>query len=208
MISRIGEIYLHGSRKKKKIALTFDDGPCEKTKKILDILKKENAKATFFVIGNKVERNKNTILRAIKQGCEIGNHSYSHKRLLSRRIKTIFWEIKHTDEELEKIGVKTKLFRFPYFKFGLRGIIVCWWLRKKVIFSDFMPNDYKLLGPKNSVEYINKKTMNGSIIVLHDYIEGIGKNGEIVKIVTGVVRRLKNKGYEFVTVSELLGFEN
>jgi len=88
-------IYFHGSRDKKEVALTFDDGPSEQTTKILDILKKNNARATFFILGKKVKGNEEILKRIVYEGSEIGNHSYNHNKLLFKDKEFIYNEIKN-----------------------------------------------------------------------------------------------------------------
>ena len=209
-------IYFHGSRKKEKIALTFDDGPSEETKKILDILKKYNIKATFFIWGKRIEGREGIIKRIKKDGHEFGNHTFSHKRMNFKSKKFIKEDIQKCDNELNKLGIKTDLFRFPGFKFGLNSLIVCWRLKKKMIFADMISGDW--INPLIKVKYNKKepidingpiqktlsKTKNGSILNFHDYLEGIGRNKEIIPIMKKIIPKLKEKEFEFVTVSKLL----
>jgi len=209
-------IYFHGSRKENKIAITFDDGPAKETERVLDILKKYNAKATFFIWGKRIKGREKIIKRIIKEGHEIGNHTFSHKRLCFKSIQFIEKDIKRCDKELDKFGIKTDLFRFPGFNIGLNSLIVCWKLKKKMIFADIVSNDwlnpwikkrYKKKGPINIQKPINKtltKTKKGSILNFHDYLEGIGSHREIIPILEQIIPKLKEKGFEFVTVSKLL----
>ena len=81
-MKRVFNFYFHGNRSKKEIALTFDDGPSKETEKILGILKRHKANTTFFVWGERIKGREKTIKRIKKEGNEIGNHTFSHKRLL------------------------------------------------------------------------------------------------------------------------------
>lgn len=209
-------IYFHGNRKNKKIAITFDDGPSKETEKVLDLLKKYNAKATFFIWGERIKGREKTIERIKKEGHEFGNHTFSHKRMRFKSRKFMKEDIQKCDNELNKFGIKTSLFRFPGFKFGLNSLIVCWKLKKKMIFADMVSNDW--LNPWLKIKYNKKKpvkidkpiqktlakTKNGSILNFHDYLEGIGSHKEVIPIMEKVLPKLKEKGFEFVTVSELL----
>ncbi len=209
-------VYFHGSRKEKRIAITFDDGPSRETGKVLDLLKKYNAKATFFIWGKRIKGREKIIERIKKEGHEFGNHTYSHKRMSFKSKKFIEEDIKKCDAELSKFGIKTNLFRFPGFKFGLNSLLVCWMLKKKMIFADMVSKDWlnPWLKMKNNTKEpvkIDKpikktlsKTKNGSILNFHDYLEGIGTHKEIIPILERVLPKLKEKGFEFVTVSELL----
>jgi len=196
-------IYLHGSRKAKKIALSFDDGPSEKTEGIIKILKKYYVKGTFFVVGNKVIRNEKTMKKITMGGHEIGNHTYNHTRLLFKSKGLIKKEIEKTDKVLSKRDIKTKLFRPPYSKFGLGLLAVSKKLNKKIILMDVAPRDFEDLFTEEVVKFILRYTKPGSIIDLHDS-GWVGRKSDIPLILKKIIPTLQKKGYEFVTVSELL----
>jgi len=208
-------VYFHGSRKEKKIALTFDDGPSKETIKILDILKNCDSKATFFLIGKRIKGREKIIKKIISEKHEIGNHTYSHKWLIFKSIKFIKEDIKKCDREFRKFGIKTNLFRFPAFKKGILPLMTVLFMGKKMIFAEVIPKEwkqpyYKTLGInlnfswEQASDIILKKVKPGSIINLHDYLEGVGNYPEVLLILRRIVPRLKEKGFEFVTVSELL----
>jgi peptidoglycan-N-acetylglucosamine deacetylase len=196
-------IYFNKKNSNNKIALTFDDGPSEETKKILDILKKNNVKATFFIWGQRIKGREKTVKRIIQEGSEIGNHTYSHKRLWFKTKEWIEGDIKRCDEELEKLGIKTNLFRPPAFKGGINLLMICKKMKKKIILCDVISNDWIEKNASKIIKKVLKKTKSGSIVNFHDYIEGFGPNKNIVQIVKIIVPELKKK-YKFVTVSELL----
>jgi peptidoglycan/xylan/chitin deacetylase (PgdA/CDA1 family) len=204
-MKKIGNLYFHGSRDKKEIALTFDDGPSDETKEVLKLLKKYDAKATFFIWGQRIEERENTIDKIIKEGHEIGNHSYEHKRLAFKSQEYIKNDIKKCDEELYHFNIKTNLFRPPGLSMFYNLFKVCKRLEKKIIACDVISNDWRKKGIEYSVKRVLRGTKNGSIINFHDYLEGIGTNEEIIPILEKVLPELKNK-YKFVTVSELLEF--
>jgi len=150
----------------------------------------------------------------LKEGHEIGNHTYSHKRLGFKFGKFIEDEIRKCDEVLKKVGIETNLFRFPGFSFNLICLRVCRNLRKKAIFSDMISNDWKDPWKERShrdkpadieapVRKTLTKTRNGSILNFHDYLEGVGRHEEIVLIMERVLPEL-TKRFKCVTVSELL----
>ncbi len=202
-MKRIGNIYIHGSRKENKIALTFDDGPSDETKGILKLLKKYDAKATFFIWGQRIKGRENTIDKVIKEEHEIGNHSYEHKRLAFKSKKYIEKDLKKCDYELNKFNIKTNLFRPPGLSMFYNLFNVCKKLEKKIIACDVISNDWRKKGIEYAVKRVLKNTKNGSIINFHDYVEGIGANEEIIPILEKVLPKLKEK-YRFVTISELL----
>ena len=195
----------HGNRKKKFIALTFDDAPSKETASILKVLKKYNVRATFFVCGNRIKNREKLIGKIINSECEIGNHGWGHRALWFLRRKKIERDILKCDNALGKVGVITDLFRPPYFRTGPNLILTCRKLKKKIIFCDVASDDYKI--HKNETSIINRVLMgvkNGSIINLHDYLVGIGRNKRIVKITDAVLNDLSQQGYKFITVSEIL----
>ncbi len=199
---RIGNLYFNGNRGKNKIALTFDDGPCEETEKILKILKKHNVKATFFIWGQKVSGNEDIIKKIIKEGHEIGNHSYEHQRLKGKTRDYIEKDLIKCDEELDKAGVKTDLFRPPAFDIGINLWLTCLKLKKKIIFCDLDSDDWTRPGVEQVAEKVLNNAKNGAIIDFHDYLEGIGPNPDISPIMDKLIPVLKEK-YEMVTLSEL-----
>ncbi len=201
---KLGNIYFHGNRNKKEIAITFDDGPSKETEKILDILKKEKCRATFFVLGKKIRKNRKIIQRMIKEGHEIGNHSFNHYDLEKKDYRLILSELVKTDEELKKVGITPKVFRAPYHHIGLNVIRVCKKLDKKIIVADIFSGDWNRQKTDEEVtKEVLSKTKKGSIINFHDYAEDVGRNKRIVEIIKKVVLALKKK-YKLVTVSELL----
>jgi len=203
---KIGRIYFHGSRKFNKIALTFDDGPCKETEEILKVLKKEEIPATFFVLGKKLKKNPLFIKQIVKQGSEVGNHSYSHDSLLSKSSKKIIEEILQTDKLLLKQGIKTNLFRPPYSRFNLNLFGIAKKLNKFIIIADTFSDDWKMIKKEKIIKNVLKSVRKGSILSFHDYIEDFGRNLEIVEVLKALIPKLKEKGYKFVTVSDLLQF--
>lgn len=180
----------------KIVALTFDDGPSKYTNKILDVLKKYDACGTFFVIGNKVDFYDETLNRMIKEGSEIGNHSYNHKwlnRLSEQEFKD---EINKTQEEVKKAtGFTPKLFRPTYGGYSdkLKSytdlVFILW---------DVDSSDWKVKSKEKILNNILPNVKNGSIILMHD------NHQYALNAIEPVVKALQEKGYKFVTVSELL----
>jgi peptidoglycan/xylan/chitin deacetylase (PgdA/CDA1 family) len=197
-------IFFHGDRNKKEIALTFDDGPCKRSLEILKVLKKENIPATFFVLGKKIKGNENLLKLMIKQGCEIGNHTYNHTNLIFKTQKRMKEELLSTDKELYNLNIKTNLMRCPHFMCGLAAFFLAKKLNKKIIFADLDSWDWRQLGKKAIVSRVLRKVKNGSIIGFHDYLEEIGENKEVVPTIKKIIPKLKERGYRFVTISKLL----
>ncbi|NOX96598.1 MAG: polysaccharide deacetylase family protein, partial [Nitrospirae bacterium] len=112
---RFGKIIWHGPRDEKEIALTFDDGPSSPyTGQILDVLKKYNVKATFFLVGIHVDQYPELVRRIVEEGHAIGNHTYSHSTLIFDNGKRIKEEISKCEDSIIKAsGLKPKIIRLP-----------------------------------------------------------------------------------------------
>lgn len=180
----------------KVVALTFDDGPSKYTTKILDTLKKYDACGTFFVIGNKVEFYNETLQRMVNEGNEIGNHSYNHK-WLNRLSKQEFQEeLNKTQEKVQKItGISPKVFRPTYGGYSDR---LKSYTDLTFILWDVDSSDWKVKKKEKIINNIIPNVKDGSIILMHDNHE------YSANAIDSVVKALKDKGYKFVTVSELL----
>jgi peptidoglycan/xylan/chitin deacetylase (PgdA/CDA1 family) len=196
--------YFHGFRDRKRIALTFDDGPCRKTLEILKILKKEKVPATFFVLGKKINGNERILKQIIRQGCEIGNHSYSHANLIFKTYGRIKKELSDTDRELSRLNIRTNLMRCPHFICELITLLAAKELGKKIIFIDIDSGDWARPGKNRIMAKVLKRIRNGSIVGFHCYLEGIGENKEIIPSLKAIIPELKKRGYELVTVSKLI----
>jgi peptidoglycan/xylan/chitin deacetylase (PgdA/CDA1 family) len=197
-----GMIIRHGNRKRRVIALTFDDGPHDPyTGHILDILDRYAIKATFFLTGEKVKQNPDIVRRLISDGHEVGNHSYSHKTMRCRSLKWLRNEIERTDELLLQAGASQPIhFRPPYGRTSFQLIFLLKKMQKKMILWDIGPKDFKYVHPFEIVGKVLKKLKPGSIIVLHDGGEDRSVTVEALNI---LVKDIREMGYKFVTVSEL-----
>ena len=180
----------------KAIALTFDDGPGGCTQELLDGLKQYNAKASFFVVGSKAEKNPEIVKRAYDEGHLIGNHTYDHIRLPFKSMEECEENIGKTFNIIENItGERTMYFRAPY------GDVSAYQLKElDVVFVSWSLSslDWKNKDADYIYERIMKKASDGDIILLHD------TNEETVEAVLRAIPELQEQGYEFVRVDELL----
>ena len=196
-----------GNTNEKLLALTFDDGPDEDfTPQILDILKKYNVKATFYVIGEKVQYNKKIIKREFEEGHEIGNHTYTHINVSKNGYNRINKEIGDTQSAVKSvIGVYPKTFRPPY-----RAISkdMCEIVKQKnmsiVLWSYVDAKDWQSPGVSSIVRSIESGIQNGCIILLHDYNKLRSPKSQTIEALDIIIPDLLEKGYKFVTVSELI----
>lgn len=179
--------------KNKNIWLTFDDGPCPiATPIILKILQNENIKATFFLIGEKINENPKLYNEIINQGHFVANHSFSHKNGWLTTSKNYIDDV----EKCQELMPTNYLFRPPYGKISARQIKL---LKKKykIILWDIFAWDFlKKNSSKKIKNNIIKNTTSGSIIVLHNNKKSIGKTHEIL---TEIVQELKKKKFTFST---------
>lgn len=180
---------------RKKVALTFDDGPDEKiTRKVLKVLKEKKVPATFFCVGEKIEKNKKVLKQIINEGHEIGNHTYTHCDLCTITQERQVEEVMKTSEIINKVtGQETIWLRPPFGKI------------KKGTLSD----DYIYVGwtvdtldwCSNSVESITrrveKQLHEGGIILMHDQYQNT------LLSLPYIIDWVRQQGYEFVTLGEL-----
>jgi peptidoglycan/xylan/chitin deacetylase (PgdA/CDA1 family) len=184
----------------KCVALTFDDGPSSATGQLLDLLKTKDAKATFFVLGLEVEKYPAVLNRMIKEGHEIGNHTYHHKNLKNLSSPEIAAEINSTQELIYSItDYRPHILRPPGGNFNhndpvLNGYPLILWSAD--------PWDWKHRNPS----IIDNETMlqikPGSILLLHDIYP------TSIEAVPKIIDNLKTQGYAFVTVTELFGWKD
>jgi peptidoglycan/xylan/chitin deacetylase (PgdA/CDA1 family) len=200
-----GEIIPRVNTTQKVVALTFDDGPVPGgTEEILSILGQEQIHCTFFLTGAELERNMEQGKRIVAAGHEVGNHTYSHVRMLLVTPSFVKQEIESTDKLIRQAGYQGEiLFRPP---FGKKLFALPYYLSKngrKTITWDVEPNSFPEIDASSDkiVEYVLQKTQPGSIIILHVMYSN---RKESMKAVKGIIDGLKSRGYSFKTVSELL----
>jgi peptidoglycan/xylan/chitin deacetylase (PgdA/CDA1 family) len=199
-----GRILWHGNESIQEIALTFDDGPNSKaTPQILDILKKNNVPATFFVLGKFIEKNKDIIKRTANEGHMIGNHTFTHASGNITDIAKIKREIEKTDALIYKYsGITGKYFRPPFGYENWRFLSEAELNDHAIILWSLDVGDWNQ--NKTSKDYISRikrRTKNGTIILLHD---GGSSREAVIDALPIIIRDLKNKGYKFVTIDEMI----
>lgn len=184
---------------KKMVALTFDDGPSKHTKAIVDCLFKNNSAATFFVVGNRIDSYKDTVKHTYKMGCELANHSYSHPILTGLTAKQIKSEINKTDNKVKALtGQKTALLRAPG---GGYNSTVKKAAGKPLIQWSDDTLDWKTRSKSATVNYVMKNVQDGDIVLMHDLHE------PTKEAALELIPKLKKKGYQIVTVSELAKYK-
>jgi chitin deacetylase len=200
-----GEIIPRVNTSQKVVALTFDDGPTTgATEEILSILEQKQVHCTFFVTGAELEQNLEEGKKIVAAGHELGNHTYSHDRMLLVSPSFVKQEVESTDKLIRQTGYQGEIFfRPPY---GKKLFTLPYYLSKtgrKTITWDVEPNSYPEIDASSDkiVEHVLQKTQPGSIIILHVMYSN---RKESMKAVPGIIEGLQAKGYSFKTVSELL----
>lgn len=191
------EVYINDKDEKKKIALTFDDGPNEEwTPILLDGLKQRGAKVSFFVIGEKAEANPEIIRRMKQEGHLIGNHTFSHVQLTSIGAEAACQEIKKTNQVLYEItGEYPQYIRPPFGSWN--KTLECSITMFPVLWNiDTL--DWSTQNEDRSVAKAVSQAKENGIILLHDNYE------TSINAALRIVDELQKEGYEFVTVDEIL----
>lgn len=180
----------------KYVALTFDDGPrASTTGPLLNGLAERGVTATFFVIGQQIPGNEDLLRRMKADGHQIGNHTYSHVRLLTAERNAVVEEIHKTEVLLQSaLGPGEWWLRPPY---GMMDRQRAELVKTPMIYWTVDPEDWKLLDSAKVVEQVCSQVQPGDIVLLHDFYP------TSVDAALEIVDRLRGEGYTFVTVEEL-----
>ncbi|MER2111664.1 MAG: polysaccharide deacetylase family protein [Solibacillus isronensis] len=195
-----GGLTYQAETEEKIIALTFDDGPTKNVDQLLPLLDKYNAKSTFFLIGNEIEKHPEEAKKIVEAGHQIGNHTYSHKRMVLKSPYFIEEEIEKTDELIRSIGYEGEIdFRPPY---GKKFVGLPYYLnktnRETIMWSLDQETYYTSADEK--INYVMENIQPGSIILLHPMYD---QTGGTLQVVETILKELTKEGYRFVTVDEL-----
>lgn len=192
----------------KRLVLTFDDGPVPiYTQQLLDILKDENIKASFFVVAENAAKCPELINRMKNEGHCVALHSLQHRHAFLCTYKYMKYDFSKSLELLQIMDCNIKFFRPPW---GVRNIFTRKFVKKHnlhMVLWDVMVGDWKAGNtPETLAKKIEKEIFDGAIICLHDGCEKYGgAKGAPFNTIEGlkiVIPKLKEKGYNFVTVEE------
>lgn len=193
--SEKGVLYRKIDKKKKMVALTYDDGPSANTPKILDTLEKYDAVATFFVVGNRVSTYANTVKRAYGMGCEIGNHTYEHKILTRTDAAGIREQVSKTNAAVKNItGTDPIVMRPPG---GCVNDTVKSQTGMPMILWSIDTLDWRTRNAASTKTAVLDHVKDGDIVLMHDLYEATANAS------TTIIPTLVERGYQLVTVSEL-----
>ncbi len=191
-----------GSRKHKEIALTFDDGPSIYTPRIMRILRREKAPATFFELGSQMGANRSLVRRQAREGFVIGDHTESHANLGSLKEAAQRDQIGTPVEWLHKFGLpRPRLFRPPY---GVMNDTTVKVLRRKrmlAVLWSVDTEDWRRPGTRNVIEAAIRGADHGAIILMHD---GGGDREQTIAALPRIIHGLRKRGYKLVTVPQLM----
>jgi len=207
---------------RKQIAITFDDGPDPQwTPKILDVLKREHAPATFFLIGIQADKFGSITERVFDEGHEIGNHTFTHPDIASISRGFMKLELNLTEHFFaSRLGIRTILFRPPYSidqepdtEDQVRPLELVQDFGYVTVGDKIDPNDWRD-NPRRTAEQISDDVLShlppcarydqrcGNIVLLHD---GGGNRAETVRALPMIIDGIRAKGFQVVPVYELLG---
>ncbi len=190
----------------KVVALTFDDGPSSHTAEILNILKDQNIKATFYVMGSNIQKYPQETKSIIQKGHQLGNHSFSHTRMMFKPLHWIENEIQKTNSLIKGAGYMGEItFRPPN---GKKLFLLPWYINSihmKTIMWDVEPDTFYKKNSTHITRYVLNSVKPGSIILIHPFCntDCEADRQSLPEIISG----LKAKGYRFVTINQLLTYQ-
>lgn len=187
------------------VALTFDDAPLTQTSAVLDILREKDVTGTFYMIGESIEQQPAAAAEIAEAGHELGNHSYSHRRMVATNETPGFVrdELDRTDDLIRSAGYRGEItFRPPY---GKKFLVLPWQLSQRgttAVTWDVEPDTYHAGDAQALADYTVNNTRPGSIILMHPFCDVACEADR--EALPQVIDRLRADGYRFVTVRELL----
>jgi peptidoglycan/xylan/chitin deacetylase (PgdA/CDA1 family) len=197
-----------GAPTEKAVALTFDDGPSPVyTSQIMVLLKLYQAQATFFVMGHKVEQYPWVVQAELKEGNEVGNHSFSHPRMTKCNQFSREQELERTSVDLDFLGCpkSERLFRPPYSACDDRLKAYLAHTHRCLVMWSLDSGDWRGLAAPAIIKNVLSRVRNGSIIIFHDSDENAQADRHpTVEALRTILPALKAAGYRMVTISELL----
>ncbi|MFJ9715544.1 polysaccharide deacetylase family protein [Streptomyces sp. NPDC101213] len=187
-------------REAKCVALTFDAGPSENSARLLDVLKEKQVPATFFLLGERhIEKYPRLVTRMAAEGHEVANHTWDHRILTELTPEEIREELERPNREIERLtGRRPTLMRPPQGRTDDTVHEVCRELGLAEVLWSVTAKDYTTEDPELIRNRVLEQTERDGIILLHDIYAGT------VPAVPGIVDALKERGYVFVTVPQLL----
>ena len=203
-------------QRKGLVALTFDDGPDGRwTPRILDILKKKHAPATFFVIGQNMQKRPDLVEREVAEGHDVGGHSWTHPNIAETPLPQVTVELNATQRLFEVLtGRSMRLFRPPFFgdaepstPHEVAPLVIAQTLGYMTVGLRIDPDDWQKPSPQEIIDRTLDRLDNpgarpGQVVLLHD---AGGDRSRTVQALPGLIDAIRARGYRLVTVGELAG---
>lgn len=195
-------VYIDGRTDEKLVALTFDDGPDAKvTPQVLKVLKENNIKASFFFIGERVKVYPSVVKQTFDDGNLVLSHSYTHPQFTKLAESEIKQEIISTENEISKvINKKPAIIRPPYGDTNDLVISMCNAMQYKIVIWSIDTMDWAVDSEDNIVKNVVDNIRTGDIILMHSNED----KTKDVKALSTIITQLKEKGYRFETLDEML----
>lgn len=206
-------VFRAGNNMEMVVALTFDDGPHPSyTGAILNILEEKKVKATFFLVGDHVRRYPEMAQKIVASGHEVGNHTYSHANLYRRNAAKVYREIKQGNETIAAItGVEPSLLRPPRGLYNAHTLETCADLEMTIVLWTVSSRDWLEPSVRDIVKQVGREVHPGAVLLFHDSGDFLNSDGgnrvNTVRALPGVIDALRDKGYSFVTVGEMMAYE-
>jgi peptidoglycan-N-acetylglucosamine deacetylase len=193
--------FVHGFAKTKSVALTFDDGPdAELTPKLLDVLKEQDVKASFFLLGNRIDSAPEVVKRAYSEGHLILSHTYSHPQLDKTSDEDIKKEMQQTEDKIYSlIGKRPALMRPPFGLVNQNVINIMKSMDYKVVAWSLDSLDWQSMNKDKIIERVMNNVNYNDVILTH--MDG-GKQPTL-DAVPELIKQLKAKGYKFETLDTM-----
>lgn len=192
-------VLAHGDPRMKEVALTFDDGPHPLwTPRLLELLKTLNVRATFFLVGKMVDRYPALAMREVAEGHEIANHTYNHPNLTKLSPAQVQDELRRGADAIKRaVGYAPVFFRPPGGQYNVATLQIAHAMKLTPVLWTANSKDFLHPTPEVVEQRLLAAPAGGGILLCHDGIE------ETMRILPDLVSRLRAKGYNFVTISEL-----
>jgi len=197
-------VLFYGNRSRREIALTFDDGPHpQDTRRVLDVLEKQDVRATFFLVGKDIEGHASLVKQIHHSGHQLGIHCYRHIPFPLERLATLRGQLECTRNSIAALsGISSdrlKDLRPPYGAFNAKTVAyLSEWGYRLVMWSSIPPHWMQPV--KWSIHQVMNSIVPGAVIVLHD---GHGHGTRVAEILESIIPQVKSLGFEFVTVEEM-----
>jgi peptidoglycan-N-acetylglucosamine deacetylase len=191
-----------GTRRRRAIALSFDDGPSPYTASIVRILVRMHVPATFFVVGQQLKYFSAGLRDELRHGFDVGDHTQNHAWLIRLSSAGQYAQIHDAATGLAHFGVPfPRLFRPPYGAYNRQTITTLQRLKMLMVLWSIDPGDWRRPGTKAIVSNVLTNSKPGAIVIMHD---GGGDRSQTVAALPAIIRGLRRRHYQLVTVPKLM----